>query len=386
MSLSVLHVVGNAPAPFVNDLVLNQMNRSDLSVRYAIYKRKKTVKELLPRADYVDQNVGWFERFVDKLPGARIHGAPKGRLRRIKRLLDQDGVQVIHAHFGWSVWSCMEPLFQFYDLDLPVLVSVHGTDVLSKIAESDERREIFLRFCARPRVHIAVASDFMRDEVLKLGLGPEKIARISNTVPEGLFERPANRRLDEVFRVVCTARFVRWKGHDVLIRAFARFLEQQGCAAQLILIGGGSEEGRLRALVKSLGLTRHVEFTGWIQRKAINEHLGESDLYVQPSLHDAQTNQCETFGIAILEAILAGLPVIVSDCGGIPEVVGDDRRYSEIIAQNDVAALTDAIGHAYSKRNEPFDNRRYARKRMERFSPQRQLEECLAAYQELTAG
>ena len=84
--------------------------------------------------------------------------------------------------------------------------------------------------------------------------------------------------------------------------------------ALLVLIGDGPERREVEALVAQLGLGAYVRFLGLMPR--VSELLARADLFLLPS-------QTESFGLAALEALASGVPVVASAVGGLPEVVRD---------------------------------------------------------------
>ncbi|HEU4505742.1 MAG TPA: glycosyltransferase [Nitrospira sp.] len=125
------------------------------------------------------------------------------------------------------------------------------------------------------------------------------------------------------------------KGLSVLLRAMAvlnRGGEHQGC--QLLIIGEGPARESLEALSERLGLSSFVRFTG--PRRDIPRILPLLDVFVLPSLY-------EGFGIAILEAMAAGRPVVATAVGGIPEFVVPGET-GLLVEPGNAEALAEAIG------------------------------------------
>jgi len=105
------------------------------------------------------------------------------------------------------------------------------------------------------------------------------------------------------------------KGLDTLVRAMA--LLPRSFPLRIRLVGedwGGTEQ--LRSLAQRLGVADRVTFVGKVERQALLEEYARAQFFVLPSLF-------EPFGIVLLEAMAAGLPVIASRVGGIPEIVQD---------------------------------------------------------------
>jgi glycosyltransferase involved in cell wall biosynthesis len=135
------------------------------------------------------------------------------------------------------------------------------------------------------------------------------------------------------FTVGYAGRLVPLKGVDVLVRAFA-ILAGELPVARLEIAGAGQELGALRLLASDLGLSERVAFLGWSTDLATVMHGW--DVAVQPS-HE------EAFGIAALEAMACGLPVVASAVGGLTELVVDEQT-GFLVPPGDVAALAAGLG------------------------------------------
>jgi glycosyltransferase involved in cell wall biosynthesis len=122
------------------------------------------------------------------------------------------------------------------------------------------------------------------------------------------------------------------KRQDVLIRSFAR-VRVRFPEARLLLVGDGPRRADLEALVESLDLTEVTSFTGYQARP--DRFLHAMDLF-------ALTSRAEGLPLVILEAWAAGLPVISTRVGGIPQLI-DDGRTGILIEPGDEDALTDSL-------------------------------------------
>jgi glycosyltransferase involved in cell wall biosynthesis len=105
------------------------------------------------------------------------------------------------------------------------------------------------------------------------------------------------------------------KGYDYLIKAMPEILESIPLLT-LEIIGEGAERTDLESLINKLNLKKHVTLLG--KKSDIVNHLKNWDVFVAPSIS-------ETFGIAALEAMSAGLPVIASNVGGLPDIIENDH-------------------------------------------------------------
>lgn len=209
---------------------------------------------------------------------------------------------------------------------------------------------------------VIVPSESLRSQITRLGYIKEEIV---NVIPIGIPDRPF-RRPDpvaaDVLRkkyhlppdavvAVTAARFVEQKGHEHLIDA-APELVSTFPKLRFLLLGSGPLEQSLRTRIKSNGVDSHFDFAGMLDD--IDSELAGSDLMIHPSIE-------EPFGIAVLEGMRAGLPIVASRVGGIPEVVGED----------DVALMArpgspDSLVNAVSKLAGDADLRAYMGQRARR--------------------
>ena len=139
-------------------------------------------------------------------------------------------------------------------------------------------------------------------------------------------------------------RMVTKKGFDVLIRACG-LLRAQGLDARLLLGGAGSEFEPLQALARECGMQRHVQFVGWVD--SVAEFLDRVDVFVLPS-------RDEPFGIVLLEAMAAGLPIVSTRTDGANEIFTEESAY--LVDIDNAPALAQAMGAALTDRVE--SNRR----------------------------
>ena len=150
---------------------------------------------------------------------------------------------------------------------------------------------------------------------------------------EKLFQ-PAPSCSQRPFTIGFFGRIVPEKGVDVLLRAAAQLSGEW----RLRLVGGGTAENDLRSLAGELAIGERVEFIGQLPSADLPAQYHAIDLLVLPSL--TRSNWKEQFGRVLVEAMASGVPVIGSDSGAIPTVIGDAGA---IVPEGDVSGLTLAI-------------------------------------------
>src|SRR5204863_326431 len=122
------------------------------------------------------------------------------------------------------------------------------------------------------------------------------------------------------------------KGHATVIDSAVEVLRRFPDAL-FEIVGRGSEHDRLVAYARACGVSRAFSFLG--HRDDVATRLGDADIFVMPSYSEAFPN-------ALLEAMAAGLPVVASAVGGIPEMI-DDARTGFLIPPRHPAALADRL-------------------------------------------
>lgn len=137
--------------------------------------------------------------------------------------------------------------------------------------------------------------------------------------------------------IVAFGRLVPYKGFDVLIRAMA------SVDATLIIIGEGTARAELEALVSQTAVGRKVIFAGHLSRDQVRQHLHAARIFAFPSVTNA-----EAFGIAQLEAMAAGLPIVNTSLPtAVPHVARNDREALTVSPSN-VDELQTAINRLLS--------------------------------------
>lgn len=195
-----------------------------------------------------------------------------------------------------------------------------GLDVLRWITKAAQA-------CA---ARVTALSETDLRQQLDLGLAPAaKYAVVRNGIDAARFARGGGRLFPGEPVIGCVGRFAEEKGQAVLVEAMGHVLRALP-GARLVLVGYGPLEAALRRRASPLG--EAVVFAG--ERDAA-EVLGAFDLYVQPSFYESQ-------GLAILEAMAAGVPVIATDVGGVRDAVIPGET-GALVPAGDAAALARAI-------------------------------------------
>jgi len=161
---------------------------------------------------------------------------------------------------------------------------------------------------------------------------------IHNGVDLCAFEgtRPTTGQQDGPARVLYLGRIDDAKGSYHLLEAIRQLQQDEGPGLSLCMTGNGEVE-RARAWARERGIEELVTVTGWLEPREVRAQLDSADMLVLPSVAS------ESFGLVLIEAMAACLPVVATRVGGIPEIV-EDEHCGILVNPSDPAGLARAIG------------------------------------------
>ena len=286
---------------------------------------------------------------------------------RIWRRLDAEDWRpdIVHAHFGAAM------LGEARRRGIPTVYTEHSSRANTDDVSPDEERREREEYGLADRV-VCVSRTLARRVASRLGEEPVVIPNIADPVflSAGVGEAVPH----EGFRFVSAGNLIPSKCFDVLLRAFARLRSGAGKSTFLTVIGDGPEAVRLRELSRTLGTDDAVTFTGRLERSAMAELYKSADAFILAS-------RSETFGVVLIEALSAGLPVIAARSGGPEDFVNDSNGL--LVPADDIAALTDAMERMVRPESR-YDRAALAASARERFSPDAVAGALTALYGELT--
>ena len=228
---------------------------------------------------------------------------------------------IIHAH-DWLVAYAAKALKDAYDI--PMCATMHATESGRNSGIHDETQkyindtEWMLTYEA---TEVIVNSNYMKREMQRLfGLPFEKINVIPNGINMNMYngiekDYDFRRRFaaDNEKIIMCAGRLVYEKGFQHFIAAAPKILSGYN-DSKFIIAGKGAMLDELKAQVNYLGINNKVYFTGQLNYKDLCKMYKIADVAVFPSTY-------EPFGMVAIEAMFAGVPTVVSDVGGLNEIV-----------------------------------------------------------------
>jgi glycosyltransferase involved in cell wall biosynthesis len=299
-------------------------------------------------------------------------------------------VELIDAHFALYAAA---PLLSLAARGRPVVFHFHGPWAQESLAAGDGSRVAYAMRAVLERVvlhradaHVVLSSAFRRVLVERYRVPPWEVHVWAPGVALELFtpgehgdRAQARTRLNidrQAFAAVCVRRLVPRMGLDVLLDAWERIGDELPRGSQLLIVGDGPLRESLRERAQRVSLAGRVQVLGRLPEEELIEAYRAADVAIVPSV------SLEGFGLVVPEAAACGTPSIVSDVGGLPEVVAPLDR-SLIVAGGDARALGERI--AAAARGE-LPARSATRSFAEGFSWAQLAERHRALYRRLVSG
>jgi glycosyltransferase involved in cell wall biosynthesis len=290
------------------------------------------------------RHAGLFNRFpIVYLPTHADGGVLKkigmcvGAWLRYMGLLILGRVALVHAHAASSAsfWRKCLFLFPAFALRVQSILHLHGAGFVRFYEEDCGRLKKWIVRYVFNRVDTVVAlSDTWASWIRSIAVHAS-ICPINNPVRLPSAVDYAGR---ETSTVLFLGRLGHRKGVYDLLHASARLVRAH--PSLKLMLGGDGDLDRVRAEAARLGIDAHVEVLGWISGAAKESLLKRATVYALPSY-------AEGLPMSVLEAMAAGLPIVTTPVGGIPEIVEHDRE-GYLVSPGDVDALSTAIGRLLS--------------------------------------
>jgi glycogen(starch) synthase len=248
-------------------------------------------------------------------------------------------VDVVHAHQGEDLAVLPLGLLAARRHRCPLVVTVHccvghtlrGGALRARVLRTVGGR--IERHILRRADAVVVLTDKTRAVLVADGISEERLATIPSGFDPALFSATADDVLPGVDRprIGYVGRLAPQKRADLLVTAFGGMREP----ASLVLVGDGPDADRTRRLAAESPAAGRITQRGFVEHTAVPAVLASLDVLVLPSAY-------EEMGSVLVEAMAAGLPVVASAVGGIPEVVRDGET-GLLVPPGDVAALTASL-------------------------------------------
>jgi len=251
------------------------------------------------------------------------------------------GVDHIHAHFASH--PALAALIIHRLTGIPYSFTAHGSDLHVDrrmldakvhsasfvVAVSSYNRELICETCG----------DDVRDKVVVIHCGADPSV-FATPSPHSNGDSGRARGSARSLRIVCVASFEEVKGHTYLLQAL-RLLLDRGVDVACDLVGGGPLREEMEQEAAALGLVDHVTFHGAVPRDEVGRIVSAADVAVLAS-YPTRSGRREGIPVALMEAMMSGLPVVASGLSGIPELVAHERT-GFLVPPGDPWSLADRL-------------------------------------------
>ncbi len=222
------------------------------------------------------------------------------------------------VHVQWPIPNGLGALFLKKIYKIPYINTIHGEEVyLSK-----HYHILFaLKWLVNNSAKTITNSSATLDSCLETGLKKGKFGIIPFGVDINFYKPITVPKNENIFKILSVGYLIERKGFEFLIKAMKEVLGEH-INVQLIIVGSGPLEKKLKDLITKLDLQNNVKIVKNVSDDELLHLYNSSNLFVLPSIVDSQGNT-EGLGVVLLEAMACKLPVIGSNVGGIPDIIQD---------------------------------------------------------------
>ena len=300
----------------------------------------------------------------------------KGKINKILKLakaLKEADIDVIHCNRIKELQLAVYASF-LVKKKIKIISHIHGINR----CRGFKRKLFFKLFSRKVKALIGCSENVKKDIITNFPKMLQKAYHVPNSIDYNKYHNATvnqSQRSDigldkSDFVFFLAARLVETKGHDLLINSFAKLAEEKS-NVKLLLAGEGRLRDKLQERCKKLNITPKVIFLG--QREDVPELLKQSDAFTLSSVN-------EGFGLCLIEAMAAGIPIIATGNGGPKQIIG--QHYGFYVEDRTVENFYSGMKKVYElNNNERQELIRKADKRVkEDFSHERAVKELIKIY------
>ncbi len=235
---------------------------------------------------------------------------------KIVDVAQHQSLDVLHVHYAVphaTVAYLATQILKSKGIKLPFVTTLHGTDIT--LVGLDKSLSSVVEFSINSSDCVTAVSGSLRDQTLSQFDVNTEINVIHNFINLKRFMRKPNLEYRSAFApanekiIMHVSNFRKVKRVEDVVKAFS--IVRRALPSKLLLVGDGPERLKLEGMCRDLGICGDIHFLG--RQDAVEDLLSLADVFLLPSAK-------ESFGLAALEAMACGVPVVSSNAGGLPEV------------------------------------------------------------------
>jgi glycosyltransferase involved in cell wall biosynthesis len=251
-------------------------------------------------------------------------------------------------------WTHISPFIKRQCPSAKVIIRSGGNDIVAGWSGDEQDKSRGLEETRNELVssinqwvdHFIVNSDYSYRRTVEVGVNPAKIVKSRGGVDCSEFYPNESDAHHNPLTIITSGRLVKFKGLEYSIDAFRSLCQRTDMPTQFIIVGDGPERQRLEAHAKDL--CGSVVFTGAKCIAEMPDYFRKADIFLHLPIHEERVERgssyihTETMGRSVCEATAAGIPLVVSAVGGVPEMIVDGKS-GFIVPERDSALAADRL-------------------------------------------
>jgi glycosyltransferase EpsF len=335
--MRVLHVIPYLIKGGAERLCLDMVRclgkHKSIEVRLAVLNDNNEFKTEYPEIEYVILN----DAIVPS-----IFGKWKVNITSLNKLIVDFNPDIIHSHLfeadflvHYKVSSGITYFTHFHD-NMHQFKNFEYKDVFNKkrLTELYEKQFVIKQY-KKANNHCIAISEHTEDYLKKVL--PESLKKnihfLSNAIDISLFVNDKVRKPEKLLKLINIASFVEKKNHKLLVD-IAIELKNRTIDFELVLVGDGPLKNEVKEYASRKGCAEQIKFLGNVN--SVNQLLAEADIYVHTATY-------EPFGLVLIEAMAAGLPVVCLDGGGNKDIIEQGKNGYILTEQNSKLFVDDIL-------------------------------------------
>jgi len=272
------------------------------------------------RLGHIEENIRFHEVNVNAYP---LFEYPPYTLNLTSKIVDTvkyEELDILHMHYAIPHATSAVLARQILakeGIHIPIVTTLHGTDIT--IVGQDPSFAPVVNYSINESDGVTAVSEYLREETVSQSGISTDIEVIPNFIDTKRFRRLPKEHFKQALcpngerLLVHVSNFRPVKRAVEVVEVFHRLIDE-GYGIKLLLVGDGPDRAAAEHRARELGVYDDVRFLG--KQEPVEEILSIADIFMMPS-------GSETFGLAALEAMACGVPVVASDIGGLPELITD---------------------------------------------------------------